>query len=235
MAGSSRWTTIVPMPDQVVMRVEAVFAGAVETFQLPDGERLTSAIRKVRQSRKVPVGELGLMGDECHDPAHGGPNRALHAFPVEHYAVFSELAGRAIEAPSFGENLSLRGLPDGDACVGDVLRVGGAVLQITMPTERCKNPGRLAGVPMLLKWVVDTSRSGYYLRVRETGEIGPDDACELLSRPHPEWSIATLTASMYRRIQDRRHIETLQAIPELAPEWKRRLWTLHRRAGGGSV
>ncbi len=212
------------------MRVEAVFVGPVETFELPDGEVLTSGIRKRTQSRKVRVSELGLEGDQCHDPAHGGPNRRVHVFPVEHYEVFSRLAGRPIESPCFGENLSVSGLPDSDACVGDVLRVGGAVLQITMPTERCKNPGRVAGVPALLKWVVGTLRSGYYLRVLEPGEIGTGDTCVLLSRPNPHWSIETLTGSMYRRISDRAHIETLEAIPELAAEWKRRLWTLHQRS-----
>ena len=204
--------------------------GSVETFQLADGSRLTSGIRKRRQSRKVVVSELGLDGDQCYDPAHDGPNRRVHAFPMEHYAVFSNMAGRPIEPPSFGENLALSGLPDNHACVGDVLQVGSSVLQITMPTERCKNPGRLAGVPMLLKWVIETLRSGYYLRVLERGEIGPGDSCTVLSRPNPHWSIETLTSSMYNRIKDREHLELLQTIDELAPEWKTRLWTLHERA-----
>ncbi len=214
------------------VQVEAVFTSAVETFSLPDGDPLTSAIRKRRQAQRVAVGELGFEGDECFDPAHGGPNRSLHVFPLEHYAVFSELAGRAVEAPAFGENLSLRGLPDSQACVGDTLAIGSAVLQITMPTERCRNPGRLAGIPTLLKWVIETGRSGYYLRVLEAGDIGPGDVCEVVERPHPDWTIETLTRSMYDRVQHREHLAVLESIENLAPEWKSRVWTLHRRATG---
>ena len=213
-----------------MMRVEAVFSGPVETFELPDGDSLTSAIRKKRQPRKVIVSDLGLTGDECHDPAHGGPNRRLHVFPVEHYPVLSKLAGRAIEPPAFGENLALSGLPDGEACVGDVLQIGTAVVQITMPTERCRNPGRVADAPSLLKWIIHTKRTGYYLRVVEPGEIGPGDSCELRSRSRPEWTIEALTSSMYDRVQDRTHLELLESIDELAPEWKERVWTLHGRA-----
>lgn len=211
-------------------RVEAVHVAGVETFVLPDGAEHTSAIRKQRQLRPVAVGRLGFEGDAQHNPAHGGPNRAVHAFAREHYAVFEARAGRPIPTPLVGENLTVAGYPDAVAHVGDVVRVGGALLQVTMPTERCGYPGRNAGLPQLLKWMVETLRTGFYLRVVEPGEIGPGDAWVLEERPNPVWTIEALSRAMLREAKDAARVAELETVAELAPEWKARLRQLHDRA-----
>ncbi len=213
-------------------RVEAVHVARVETFTLPDGEERTSAIRKRRQSAPVRVETLGFVGDEQHDPAHGGPDRAVHVFATEHYAVFEALAGREIDTPVAGENLTVRGFPDDLAYVGDVVQVGGATLQVTMPTERCGYPGRNAGLPKLLKWMIDELRTGYYLRVIEPGEIGPGDAWRLEARTNEVWSMQALSRAMYREVRDAARVAELEAVPELAVEWKTRLRQLHERTRG---
>jgi len=213
-------------------RVEAVHVAAVETFVLPDGAEHTSAIRKRRQPGPVAVGRLGFEGDAQFNPEHGGPNRAVHAFAREHYAVFEERAGRPLPTPLVGENLTVAGYPDDVAHVGDVVRVGSALLQVTMPTERCGYPGRNAGVPQLLKWMIETLRTGLYLRVLEPGEIGPGDAWVVEDRPNPRWTIEALTCAMLHEARDAARVAELEAVPELAPEWKTRLRKLHERAVG---
>lgn len=213
----------------VVPRVEAVFLAAVETFTLPDGESHTSAMRKRSQPGAVRVEALGLVGDEQQNPAHGGPNRALHVFCSEHYAVFEARAGRALAPPLAGENLTVSGFPDAEARVGDVVRVGSTRLQVTMPTERCGFPGRNAGVPKLLKWMRDERRTGYYLRVLEPGEIAPGDAWTLESRSNSAWSVEALTHAMIERVGEAQLIEEIEAMPEVAPEWKARMRVLHER------
>ncbi|MDH4016673.1 MAG: MOSC domain-containing protein [Actinomycetota bacterium] len=210
-------------------RVEAVHVAAIETFTLPDGESHTSAIRKRAQAAPVRVESLGFVGDEQHDPAHGGPNRAVHVFSTEHYSVFEALAGRAIPAPVVGENLTLSGFPDEVAHVGDVVRVGTARLRVTMPTERCGYPGRNAGLPKLLKWMIEELRTGYYLSVLEPGEIGPGDAWVLEERTNDDWTIEALSRVMYREVGDAARVAELEAVPEIADEWKARLRRLHER------
>jgi len=213
-------------------RVEAVHVAAVETFVLPDGAEHTSAIRKQRQPGPVAVGRLGFEGDAQFNPEHGGPNRAVHAFAREHYRVFEERAGRPLPPPLVGENLTVSGYPDDVAHVGDVVRVGSALLQVTMPTERCGYPGRNAGVPQLLKWMVETLRTGFYLRVLEPGEVAPGDAWVLEDRPDPRWTIEALSRAMLREAGDAARVAELEAVTELAPEWKTRLRALHARARG---
>ena len=47
-----------------------------------------------------------------------------------------------IDALEVIENLTLSGYGEEEARAGDVLRVGGAVLRVTQPTERCGTIGR---------------------------------------------------------------------------------------------
>ena len=216
-------------PD-ITARVEAVHTARVETFTLQDGASHTSALRKRASDAPVRVGERGFEGDEQNDPAHGGPNRAVHAFATEHYAVFEARAGRAIDRPVVGENVTLTGYPDAVACVGDVVRAGSALLQVTMPTERCGYPGRNAGLPRLLKWMIETLRTGYYLRVVEPGEVGPGDAWRLEDRTCSDWTMEALSRAMYRDVKDAALVAELEAVPEIAHEWKTRLRALHERA-----
>lgn len=216
-------------------RVESVNVGAVETLVLPDGQPLTSAIRKRPSDGALEIGPCGLVGDEWHDPAHGGPNRAIHAFSAEYYELFGPLLGIVPDVPLVGENLTVRGFTDEQAHVGDVVRVGSAILQITMPTERCRNPGRVIGAPNLMKLMVENLRTGFYLRVLEPGRVQRADAWILESPGDSSWSIQALSHAMYREVENPQRVAELQALHALAPEWKQRLAVLHqRRIGGGS-
>lgn len=214
---------------EIQARVEAVHVASIETFELPDGESHTSALRKRARNGPVRLEALGFEGDEQHDPAHGGPDRAVHVFSTEHYEVFETRAGRAIAMPVVGENLTISGYCDAVAHVGDVVRVGTACLQVTMPTERCGYPGRNAGLPKLLKWMIETLRTGYYLRVLEPGEIGPEDAWVLESRGNAAWSIEALSRAMYQQVGDAKLVAAIEAVPEIAEAWKMRLRVLHER------
>jgi len=213
--------------------VEAVFVGAVETFELEDGDSLTSAIRKRPRTDATELGVAGFPGDECQDPSHGGPNRAVHVFAAEHYERFAEIAGHTLPQPLVGENLCVRGYADDVARVGDRLQIGGALVEVTMPTERCRNPGRLHRVPQLLRWMIEELRTGFYLKVLEPGAVQPGDACVLQARGPERWTIRSLSHAMYRRVADAELVAELQQVEPLAPEWKERLAVLHARRTGG--
>jgi len=213
-----------------VARILSIHRGGIETFEAQDGTTVESAIRKQTSARPVRLGEHGIDGDACAEAdAHGGPNRALHAFAIESYRHFEALAGRPFPVPTFGENLTLEGYDELEARVGDRLRAGQVLLEVTMPTERCPKPGRSAGEPRLLKWILESLRSGFYLRVVEPGVIAAGDAIELAARGPAEWTIERLSRAMYREIEDEALLARLDVLPELAPEWKARLAVHHER------
>ena len=68
--------------------------------------RIASAIYKQPVSGPVTVRKLGLLGDEQADPSvHGGIDKAVYAYPVEHYPFWSTQRTRALkreESLAFG-------------------------------------------------------------------------------------------------------------------------------------
>ena len=66
------------------MRLLSVNTGRVQPLQI-QGRRILSAIGKQPVAGPVSVGPMGLDGDEQADPTvHGGPAKAVYAYPVEH-------------------------------------------------------------------------------------------------------------------------------------------------------
>lgn len=103
------------------------------------GQIVTTGYFKEPVDRSVQARTLGLDGDAQGDlKAHGGADKAVCFYPREHYAVWERLLGTGLLPPgSFGENVTSEGFSELDLCIGDILRVGGAVLQVTQPRHPC--------------------------------------------------------------------------------------------------
>lgn len=212
--------------------VVQVNVAKTETFLDPEGREMTSAVRKRPSSDRVRVTATGLDGDGSTHPTHGGPSMPVHAFPAAHYPWFEARAGRRIAAPIFGENLTIGGCTEDDVRVGDVVRVGTSVLQVTQPTVRCSTLGRSAGLPSLLDWIQESLFTGWYLRVLEPGAVGPGDGWELVRAGNADWTIARLNRAMHREIHDAAQVRLLQDVAEISPEWKASLLRRQARALG---
>ncbi len=214
-------------------RVVLVCASEVETFAIGN-KTLTSGIRKVPIEGAVRVSSSGLAGDGVGDTEHhGGPNRALHVFSAEAYDRFADRLDVLVPRPWVGENLVLRGYTDADARIGDVLRIGCATFVVTMPTERCANPGLVSGIGALRKWMLETLMTGFYLRVAEAGQHRRGAGVTVTHTDEAAPTVAALSASMYRppddAAADARMIAAVEAMDALAPEFKRRMRVLYER------
>jgi len=165
------------------MKVIAVNVSAARLVDL-GGRRVRTGILKTPVAGRVRVGKEGLAGDAQADRRfHGGPEKAVLAYPSEHYPYWAKELGRTDLSPgAFGENLTLGGLVETEARLDDVYRVGSATLQISKVRPPCfKLALRLgsADIPWLY---LSSGKSGFYLRVLEEGEVGAGDAVELLAR-----------------------------------------------------
>ena len=123
----------------------------------------------------VRVRRENLDGDGQADLRHhAGPDMAVLAYPQEHYARWrDELRWPDVPYGAFGENFTVAGVTEEDACLGDVWRVGSALLQISQPRKPCRNISRFWHRPELLRLVQRTGRYGFYLRVLEEGIVDP--------------------------------------------------------------
>jgi MOSC domain-containing protein YiiM len=137
------------------------------------GVMIESGIRKQPVSNKtVAVSPTNIVGDGQGDlMAHGGPEKAVYSYPSEHWAPWTEeLESAQPYGPgSFGENLSLAGILEDDACIGDIWRWGEVRLQICQPRYPCYKLAVNLDRPQVVKNMVDNGRTGWYFRVLTTG------------------------------------------------------------------
>jgi MOSC domain-containing protein YiiM len=203
-----------------------ILCGTVQPFR---GPAEPSAIIKLPVAGQVAVTRLGLAGDEQADLAvHGGPDKAIHHYPHDHYPAWREATGDhpLLARPgAFGENISTEGMTEETVCIGDRYRLGTALVEVSQGRQPCwKLDHRFGGLP-INAGVVKSRRSGWYYRVIEEGAAAAGDAIALVDRPRPEWTVrrtfGLLIAGDHKR--DREGLEALASVAELAEPWKRRL------------
>jgi MOSC domain-containing protein YiiM len=152
-----------------------------------NGRRFTTAIFKEAASGRVRVGSSGLIGDEhANAESHGGTLKALLAYPHEHYTEFwrDSLAGTPLPYGAFGENLTTHDWLEDRVHVGDRYRIGTAVVMVTIPRKPCYKLNARLGRDDVLPMYLESRRTGFYLAVIASGDIGAGDVIELLDR-HP--------------------------------------------------
>lgn len=168
--------------------IRALLSGRVRPFARGQG----SAISKALLSGKVRITRSGIVGDEQADAVHhGGPDKALHHYPFEHYERWRGESDHADlrDAGTFGENISSVGLTEDDVCIGDRLRLGSALVEISQARKPCWKQGDRLDWTQLPSLMVHEGRSGWYYRVIEEGEVEAGDALTLVDRTLPEWTV----------------------------------------------
>lgn len=173
----------------------------------------------------VVVRSANLDGDGQADLAnHGGPDKAVLVYPAAHYPDWrAELALPALPHGAFGENLTVAGPTELDACIGDVWRVGAVVFQVSQPRQPCWKLARRWRLKDLPARVVESGRCGWYLRVLTEGTIGAGQAVELVERPRPDWPVRRAHRVMYFHRSDPAANAELAAVPELSLSWREEL------------
>ena len=151
------------------------------------GRARTTGIYKSPVGGAVHIGLTGVAGDHQADlSVHGGPRKAVYAYALEDSQWWAEQLGTALDAGTFGENLTLHGLPVQDVLIGEQFRVGGALLEVTQPRFPCWKLGVRMGDSHFPRRFLEAGRSGTYFQVLEEGEVSAGDTVESVARPaHP--------------------------------------------------
>jgi MOSC domain-containing protein YiiM len=189
------------------------------------GEPVATGIFKAPVEGRVRAHRLGLEGDGQADPSvHGGVDKAIYAYSFSNTLHWREALGRDDLGPgALGENLTIDDLSEDRVHVGDVFRIGSALVQVTQPREPCFKLAFKFGLPGFPKQFLKSGRVGFYLRVLEEGELGAGDVLECVA-PHPAaLSIRELNHTMHF---DRRNAEAMRRVLDvdaLAEAWRRPL------------
>jgi MOSC domain-containing protein YiiM len=185
------------------------------------GQTVSTSIFKEPVGGHVLVRRLSLEGDWQADlRSHGGLNKAVYAYPLEHYARWSAELGRDDLRPGqFGENLTMEGLTEETSRLGDVLRVGGVLLQVTQPRYPCFKLGIKMGDPLFPRRFLASGRIGFYLRILQEGAVAAGDAVELVEQS----DALTVWGLWHLVLVDKANVEGARLAlrcPTLAREWR---------------
>jgi MOSC domain-containing protein YiiM len=183
---------------------------------------VTTGIQKRAVPGPVSLGTTNLEGDGQADLRHhGGPDKAVYAYTQESISYWErELGGGGLSPGAFGENFTVEGMTDDAVCLGDVYRVGGAVVQATQPRVPCDKLGLAFGDPRFVKRFLRSGRTGFYLRVLEEGVVEAGDDIERIERGAERVSIADLLTLRFFDARNRKAIETVLASRALSQAWR---------------
>jgi len=184
------------------MRVLSVNVGLSRPVEWRD-EVVYTGIFKAPVTARVAVKRLNIAGDQQADlTVHGGANKAVYAYPNEHYALWrTELPGVELPWGAFGENLTTEGLLEDSVRIGDQLRIGSTELVVTQPRMPCFKLNIRFGRPDMVKRFLRSGRSGFYLAVVQEGEVGAGDEITHTSAGSQAISVAE-TVRRYRREEE---------------------------------
>src|SRR5690625_3162674 len=197
--------------------VHKIYAGKVKQLGNPNASdpmerQWETGMFKTATDEQVWLGKTGLVGDEVADKKnHGGPEKAVFAYPIKHYASWKEE------------------MDEYTVCIGDTFRLGDALIQVSQPRRPCWKPARRFKIKDLALQIQNSGRTGWYFRVLEEGNIISRIDFELIDRPYPQWSIAACNEVMYKDKNNLKIADELASCDLLAVNWRQ---TLKKRLRG---
>ncbi len=207
--------------------IDALLIGGPKPFRA-DGTM--SAMAREAAAGPVWLTKTGFVGDQVADPSvHGGPDKAVHFYPPEHYPFWSvKLEGHPHlqHSGAFGENISAGGLTEDTVKIGDRFRMGRALVEIAQGRQPCWKLDHHFGVHGLAGEVIRTGRCGFYFRVIEEGEVGAGDVIEQVEEAAHDWTVERtfrmLIGGGHRGEDARAGLQELAEMEALADVWRAR-------------
>jgi MOSC domain-containing protein YiiM len=197
--------------------IEAVCTGTARPFHGAE----TSAIAKRPREGLVQIHADGLAPDEQADrTVHGGPEMALHLYPLDHHDWWRGQIGDhpALDEPgAFGSNLAVRGLSEEHVHIGDRFRLGTALIEISQPRQPCWKIEHRFGAKGMVTAVVQSGRSGWYFRVIEPGEVQAGDQMQRVAIGAENWTVARAFRALVAGKATPKELAELAALPTLTP------------------
>lgn len=185
------------------------------------GKIVRTGIFKEPVEGRVTLRRLNLDGDGQADLwGHGGAFRAVYAYSKEAYDHWSRELGRDFAPGSFGENFTVEGMPDDKVHVGDIYRIGNALVEVSQPRIPCFKLALKLGIPDFQKRFLEGRRVGFYLRVLEEGEFCAGQPIELVSRDPGGLTVAQVNALLFFDRDDLDGTRKALSIPALSHGWK---------------
>lgn len=181
-----------------------------------------SASIKEATDGKIWVGKTGLAGDEVADKVHhGGVEKAVFANSYENYGEWAKFLGlNTIPFGALAENLTISGLHESSVCLGDVHKIGSALLQVSQPRKPCWKIATRWSNKKFTNEIYTTGLSGWYYRVLQEGFVEAGDEVSVVSQDESKISIFDANMAFANPIKYRDILEKIATIGAIAPSYK---------------
>lgn len=189
-----------------------------------NGKSVYTGFIKKPSDRSLMISSDGIELDGQGDlKNHGGPDKAACVYSADHYPWWSKEMDRPFEAGAFGENFTVSGLVESEVYIGDIYRIGPAVVQVSQPRQPCfKLAAHLERQAMVMK-VRETGYSGFYFRVLEPGTVTAGEPFEWIRREGHRTTIAECNRILYSERGDTPELRAVLAEPALAESLRKHL------------
>jgi len=185
------------------------------------GQTVLTSIYKSPVEGRVQVSRLNVEGDRQSDlSVHGGFDKAVYAYPSEHYPGWRQELGMEIPWGMFGENLTTEGLTEDTIHIGDRLRVGSVEFIVTQPRMPCFKLALRFGRQDIGKPFLQSRRTGFYLSVAQEGEIGAGDELEVLSRDEAGVTVSDIVGLYITKSPDPDLLRQASQVAALPETWR---------------
>lgn len=128
---------------------------------------------------------------------HGGINQAVYAYSANHYEYWKKLYPHLdFNFGMFGENLTISDLDETSIFVGDMYKLGTAIVEVTKPREPCFKLIFRFQDEAIVKQFWDSTFSGVYFKVLQTGTVKKGDILQLIKKSENKTTISEVYESL---------------------------------------
>lgn len=208
----------------MILTLRSVNVAVPQQIGVRAGLTVNSAIGKRPIDQPIiSVGRETLAGDAVADrTVHGGPNKAIYAYPRDNWSWWESEVGLKTFAGAFGENLTVEGATEHDVHIGDQFRWGDVILQVSQPRAPCYKFQLYTGLQDASARMTVSGRCGWYFRVLSEGQAPTSGPLERIESGTGASVYLTFSAAFNRRYS-REARQQIAAEPALASEWRQML------------
>lgn len=186
------------------------------------GKEVNTGIYKTPTLKPIFLGKEGVNEDYVADrKVHGGKYKACYLFSSDHYPYWKTLYPNLNwNWGMFGENLTVNGMNETQIMVGDIYKIGDALVQVTQPREPCFKFGLKFGSQDVLKQFISHGFPGTYVSVLEEGLVHTKDKVKLVNRLETTLSVAQLYELIFAKNKKQELLKIAVEL-DILPERKR--------------
>lgn len=183
---------------------------------------VSTGIFKEPVADRVMLRTTNLDGDGQADlENHGGIEQAVYVYSVENYDYWRrEIGPAAFAFGQFGENFTVERMLEDDIHIGDVFRVGDALVEVTQPRTPCFKLGIKMDMVEFPKQFLASGRVGFYLRVLEEGEVGAEDVFQRTGRDPEQVSVREMSRLLFFDPTNLEGARRALRVRALSPRWR---------------